>query len=431
MKRLTFLWIILALLACKKEEAEAPIPVISVVEQPQRLLLTLPDTIRLTVELSDADELVSLKVDLLNQALVPVTEGQVYELKGKSGRVNVVFPISDPLIDDGEYFVGLNLNSRRESANVFIKANVVGIPRIATGAVFLARQGNQTHIYQTDSNLNNPALVTTVSCDVHLAFYDAARARIWFAGSNQRNLYYFDLQSRQVVSTISSLFNPGFPVYSSITRGPQWIYLGRGQGNVVGLDANGFQRWLYNLNEGYYPEAIAHLQETFAIALKPFDPFGFRRVQLIEPERLGLIREFPVNGAVLHIGRLNADRTLLLVEEQGQGRLMRYTRSLNRYESETGPDPRNFRSMLPLGNGQFVLLTSQVLLYQPGNSVRTGQFSILSADSAQFVSYESFTNRLLAIRNNQAEIISLGGNGGSGSLLLPVPVLFGFLTRNR
>lgn len=421
----------LLLLSCKKESAQAPIPSISIVQNPASLSIQVPDTVRLTLDLEGEEDLVSLKVDLLNQALVPVEEARVYGLSGKAQRLELVFPISNPQLEDGAYFVGLNLNTARESANKFVPVQLTGIPRTATGAVFLASTGSQTRIYQTDSNALQPQLRATLPFALKEAVYDAAAACVWLTGSVNSSVFKYRLADFQVAAVFSSLPAPGFDTHRSLHLGPQWLYLGRGQGNVVAIDAGANQKWLYSLPEGFMPGYLHHLQQYFLVEMQPIDPSSVRRLQLIEPDRQGLIRELGVNGPLLGAARVDNNHILLLIEEAGQGRLYRYTPVTSRFESETGPDARNFRSILTLPSGELILRSSnQLLRYQVGATVRTGQFTSLANEANEWVSYDPLGHRLLAIQQNQVKYISLV-TGAQQAISLPEAIQFGFFTRSR
>jgi len=184
------------------------------------------------------------------------------------------------------------------------------------------------------------------------------------------------------------------------------------------------------LPEGYLPGWIQHLQQYFLVELQPIDPSGPRRVRLIDPDRQGLIREFGLDGPLLGAALLPDNKILLLVEVLGQGQLFRYTPSVNRFEAETGPDTRNFRSLLPLPSGEMVLRSTQLVRYTPGLAVRTGQFSTLSNGTFQFVSHDPLLNRLLAVQAQEVSYINLT-TAAAQTILLPEAVRFGFLTRSR
>ncbi|MDP2188138.1 MAG: hypothetical protein Q8J69_05595 [Sphingobacteriaceae bacterium] len=431
MKFLSLFCCCVLLLSCKKESAQAPIPEITILQAPSSLSIQVPDTVRLTLDLRGEEELVSLKVNLLNQALVPVTESQVYGISGKSQRLEIVYPINDPQLDDGAYFLALSLNTARESGNKFVPVQLTGIPRTATGAVFLASVGNQTRIYQTDSSGLQPQLRASLPFALKDAVYDPSSACVWLTGMGNSSLYRYRLADFQTSPVFSSLPAPGFETYRSMHLGPQWLYLGRGQGNVVAIDAAATQKWLYNLPEGYVPGMIQHLQQYFLVEMQPIDPTAVRRMQLIEPDRQGLIRELAMNGPLLGAARLANNEVLLLVEEAGQGKLYRYTPSNSRFESETGPDTRNFRSILTLPSGDLIIRSNSSLWrYQPGSNVRTGQFSQLANENFESVSHDPLLNRLLAIQQNQASYISLP-SGSNQSIFLPEAMKIGFLTRSR
>jgi hypothetical protein len=419
------------LVACNKASQQAPIPVISILQAPSSLSVQVPDTVRLTLDLQGEEDLVSLKIDLLNQAQAPVNESKVYALSGKSQRVEMSYPITSANIDDGPYLLTLSLRTARETANRFIPVQLRGIPRMPTGAVFLASDANQTRIFQTDSNGAHPQWRANVPVALKEAVYDPAARCVWLLPAGGNSVYKYQMDGFQASAVFNSLPAPGFDTYTALHLGPQWLYLGRGQGNVVAIDAAGAQKWLYNLPEGHVPGLIRHLQQYFLIELQPIDAAGVRRIQLIEPDRQGLIREFSINGPLLGAALLPNQAVLLLVEEAGSGHLYRFTVPNSRLESETGPDLNDYRSLLPLPNGEIVLTTPQsVLRYSPAAQVRTGQMQVLVNAVVIHLSHDPLLNRLLLLQGGQASYLSLT-NGSQQSVTLPEPAIRGFLTRSR
>jgi hypothetical protein len=84
-----------------------------------------------------------------------------------------------------------------------------------------------------------------------------------------------------------------------------------------------------------------------------------------------------------------------------------------------------------LPSGELILRSSnQLLRYQVGATVRTGQFTSLANEAFEEVSYDPLSNRLLAIQQNQVSYIALV-TGAQQHLLLSEAVKFGFFTRSR
>lgn len=430
-KHFTLFALMCCLFACNGRD-ELPIqPDISIQNAPAVLVLNLPDTARLTIDLTDATGLVSLKVQLLYADLTPATAGLSFGLSGTSARISVVYPIGSTLLPSGTYYIGLNANGSEGTRNAFVKVQLTGIPPYSTGAVFLAEQGGSTRIYQTDSNLNHLSLKATVSCDLRDAIYDAKSAAVWFIGTHSQIVYRYDLQTHQALPVFSSLPAVGFPVYTSMHQGPVYLYLGRGQGNVIALNRSAVQSWLYNVQESHYPGLVRFLGENVLVEIVPVDQNGLKRVQLIHASRLGLIREITVAGQLRGAVRLNVDQVLLLVDVNGQGRLFRYTLSLNKLEAETGPNTRNYLAIFPRNGGAYALHDAEGFrLYNPGATAQTGTFGLAELGSFSFVSYDPLQSRMLGISGASAHIFGLHGSG-NGTITLPEAVSFGFITRSR
>lgn len=430
-KHFALFTLMFGLLACNGREEVPILPTISIQQAPALLELHLPDTVRLTIDLADETGLVSLKVQLLYADLTPATEALNFGLSGSSERVSVVYPIGSALLPSGTYYVGLNANGTQGTRNAFVKVQLTGIPPRSTGAVFLSGSGGNTRIYQTDSVLTQVSLKASVACDLRDAIYDAKSASIWFIGTNAQSVYRYDLQTHQATPVFTSLPAIGFPVHTSIHQGPVYLYLGRGQGNVIALNRSATQSWLYNVQEAHYPGMIRFLGDHVMIEIVPVDQSSLKRVQLIHATRLGLIREITVEGQMRGAVRLNADQVLLLVDVNGQGRLFRYTLSLNKLESELSVNTQHYLSVSPVDEGVFALhYADGFRLYDPGATAQSGSFSTGVAGNYSYISYDPLAHRMLALSGTVAHVYALNGSG-NGSITLPEPATFGFITRSR
>lgn len=425
-----FAWMFV-LLSCNRQD-EVPVqPEILIQNVPAVIELNLPDTVRLVVDVLDPTGLVSLKVQLLYTDLTPADAGLTYGLSGNAARVELVYPLVSTLLPSGTYYLGFNANGTQGTRNAFVKVQLTGIPPQSTGAVFLAEEEGITRIYQTDSSLNNLQLKATVSCDLRDAIYDPMSAAVWFIGANAQNLFRYDLQTQQASAVFSSLPALGFPTHTSIHQGPVYLYLGRGQGNVIALNRSAMQSWLYNVQEAHYPGLVRFLGETVLIEIVPVDASGLRRVQLIHASRLGLIREITVAGQVRGAVRLNADQILLLVDVNGQGQLLRYTLSLSRLEEELSPNSTNYLAIFPTETGIFCLHEATGFhFYVPGQNPRTGTMNGAKNGLFTAVSYDPLRSSVLGLSGSEATIYGLSGNT-VGSIQLPEAPRFGFLTRSR
>ncbi len=430
-KHFTLFAMMFLLLSCNKQE-EVPVqPDIFIQNAPNVLPLNLPDTVRLVVDVQDITGLVSLKVQLLYADLTPADVGLTFGLSGNTARVEVVYPIGSTLLPSGTYYLGLNANGTQGTRNAFIKVQLSGIPPHSTGAVFLAEEGGITRIHQTDSDFNNLQLTATVGCDLRDAIYDAKSASVWFIGTRMQDVFRYDLQTRQATAVFTSLPALGFPTHTSIHQGPVYLYLGRGQGNVIALNRSAMQSWLYNVQEAHYPGLIRFLGETVLIEIVPVDPNGLQRIQLIHASRLGLIREITVAGEVRGAVRLNGDQILLLVDVNGQGQLFRYTLSASRLEAELPPNSTNYLAIFPTEMGMFCLHdTNGFRIYAPSLNPQTGTMNNTQAGAFTAVSYDPLQAAILGVSGSLARVYGLNG-GATASIQLPEAPRFGFLTRSR
>lgn len=431
--RIRIFWYIVLLLAGCKDEKPAPLPVLEIVEGTATRGLQVPDTLRFTVRASDEEGLARLRVELASNgaSFAPLSPPLIYPLSGNSQTIAVAYPITDSLIDDGNYQLVVRLESQREYSQLFIPVNVVGVPRQVTGLCFVAVSGNSSRVYRSGSDFVLPPNPAVWPLAVHYADYQAALGQIWVASGSSPTAYRYQLPTNQLVAGPIAQTAPGFPLFTALQLDRNQVFLGRGAGSIWWANGDGSGARQHVLPEGFYPGAMSVSGNRILYDMLPYDPTGLPRIRLIDREREGLIREIPRNGRLVNAHRLNDDQWLLLVESNGKGELFRYTTSLSRLESETGPDSRHFRDLLALPNGQLVLLHGQTSRYAPGTTVRTGQFTTLTTDSFSFVSHDPLGNRLLCISGQQAKLLPLDGGSTSATIQLPEAMRMGWVLRNR
>ena len=430
--RIRIFWYIVLLLAGCKDEKPAPLPVLEIVEGTATRGVQVPDTLRFTVKASDEEGLARLRVELASGGanFAPLSPPLIYPLSGKSQTIAVAYPITDTLLDDGNYQLVVRLESQREYSQLFIPVNVVGVPRQVTGLCFVAVSGNSSRVYRSGPDFVLPPNPFVWPLAVQYADYQAALGQIWAAGGGSPTAYRYQLPTNLLIAGTNAQTALGFPLFTALQLDRNQVFLGRGAGSIWWANGDGSGARQHVLPEGFYPGAMAVSGNRILYDMLPYDPTGLPRIRLIDREREGLIREIPRNGRLVAAHRLNDDQWLLLIEANGKGELFRYTTSLSRLESETGPDNRHFRQLLALPDGSLVLLHGQTSQYRPGTTVRTGLFSTLSSDSAHFVSYDPLGDRVLLLTGNQAKLLPLGG-GNPATLQLPEPMVFGWVLRNR
>ncbi len=430
--RIRIFWYLVLLLAGCKDEKPAPLPVLNVVEGTAARSVQVPDTLRFTVNASDDEGLARLRVELASSGanFAPLSPPLIYPLSGNSQTIAVAYPLTDTLLDDGNYQLVVRLESQREYSQLFIPVQVVGVPRQVTGLCFLAVSANTSRLYRSGPDFVLPPNPAVWPLAVQFADYQATLGQIWTAGGGSPTAYRYQLPTNQLIAGTTAQTAPGFPLFTALQLDRNQVFVGRGAGSIWWANGDGSGPRQHVLPEGFYPGAMAVSGNRILYDMLPYDPTGLPRIRLIDREREGLIREIPRNGRLVAAHRLNDDQWLLLIEANGKGDLFRYTTSLSRLESETGPDSRHFRQLLALPDGSLVLLHDQTSKYQPGTTVRTGQFSTLSSDSAHFVSYDPLGDRVLLLTGSQAKLLPLA-SGNLVALQLPEPMAFGWVLRNR
>lgn len=431
--RIRIFWYFVLFLAGCKDEKSVPLPVLEMVEGTATRGVQVPDTLRFTVKASDEEGLARLRVELASTGanFAPLSPPLIYPLSGKSQTIAVAYPITDTLLDDGNYQLVVRLESQREYSQLFIPVNVVGVPRQVTGLCFLAVSGNSSRVYRSGPDFVLPPNPSVWPLAVQYADYQAALGQIWAAGGGSPTAYRYQLPTDLLIAGTNAQTALGFPLFTALQLDRNQVFLGRGAGSIWWANGDGSGARQHVLPEGFYPGAMAVSGNRILYDMLPYDPTGLPRIRLIDREREGLIREIPRNGRLVAAHRLNDDQWLLLIEANGKGELFRYTTSLSRLESETGPDNRHFRQLLAIPDGSLILLHDQTSQYRPGTTVRTGQFTTLSTDSFSFVSHDPLGNRLLGISGQQAKLIPLNGGSMPATIQLPEAMRMGWVLRNR
>ncbi|MCD4664268.1 MAG: hypothetical protein K8R68_03285, partial [Bacteroidales bacterium] len=120
-------FIILINLSCKKEE-DLQHPVITIDQPAENLHFSVMDTIPVSAGITDDNNIVSIKVVLVNEKFTPVLDAYYYYPETKSYNLNIYYPIDDYYMKRGSYYIQIRAEDGTNFKNKFRKVYINEVP---------------------------------------------------------------------------------------------------------------------------------------------------------------------------------------------------------------------------------------------------------------------------------------------------------------
>lgn len=180
MKRISFLILVIPLLlsGCHKDPHDTP-PVITVDFPEPNASFDVIDTINFKVRITDDENIISLKVFLVDDAFTPIGNSQSRSVHLRATTINDIFLINQPSLPSGNYYLVFKATDNRNYTKKFVPITLNGIPKKLTN-IILFTTNNQT------STIN---ILDTMFQPVN-AIVSNSQFQDGMANSYQQNIFY-------------------------------------------------------------------------------------------------------------------------------------------------------------------------------------------------------------------------------------------------
>jgi hypothetical protein len=238
---------------CKKEPVDEP-PHISITSPTENYSFNVPDTLLITLAVSDDHEVTQVTVGLLNADNIPVVTGVSAVPANGQGSVTLALPVLSQQLESGPYKILATASDGNNSARQLLPVQLNGMP-LRLRAVFTVTEqsSNSVALYRTDS-LGQTTLATTWPMDFGGAAISSSAQQLYVAGGVSGAFQALDADNLATVWQVPNQSSIGFPWFTSVDVGADGrVLLGTQDGTLRGLNAeNGIGGAVGNLPIGFH-----------------------------------------------------------------------------------------------------------------------------------------------------------------------------------
>ncbi len=240
------------LLACRKEiDSEAP--VVTILQPSDGVVVQVPDTLMIDVEVRDNEQLRSVSAALTDEQGVPLTGTVTRSLDGTYVRMSISLPVSDETLQGGSLYLTMRASDGRNDGRAFRQVSVLPAPLRRLAILLAPAPGTSGTVFRFDPLTGSEAWHGPADIGPLLA----VGPNVFLAGSDQA-----PLQRRSFTGNWSTLAVNGTPASSArpFFRGlghapsDDRIYVGMDDGRVAGYLKSGVQVF----NGWSFPGTVSH-----------------------------------------------------------------------------------------------------------------------------------------------------------------------------
>lgn len=252
------------LTACRKDKDDTP-PTVVILEPVAGTTISIPDTVAVRVQVSDAHAVRSLTVELTDAANATVASAGTLTLDGTGGTYTFSLLLTDERLPGGTCTIAARASDGRNDGRGFREVNILPAP-LRLRAVFLAPpfSGSGTTITRIDS-LGQLSTFATVQ-DFNGIAVDSYTQHLFVAGSQYAPFQAFPTSSAAGAWQVSPPANDQPEQFTAVTVDPRdrHVYFATRDGFIRGFTGQGVQQFTAQCLPGHRCEAIATVQNAVA-----------------------------------------------------------------------------------------------------------------------------------------------------------------------
>ncbi len=258
----------LAVLASCKKDEEKRAPQVTIIAPANGSDLSVPDTLRVSADVSGDDGVDRVVVSLSNTNGIPVVPPVTVIPSSNPARIEVELPLTSDAIATGDYTLEVKALAGEASGKDFRMVQLQSTPlRLRQVVVITRPDANTIAIHRIDST-GALGLANTVIMDLGGAIVSSAAQVIGIMGTVQGPLIAFAPDGQQVRWQKPNLGNSGIAWFTSIDMAADGlIYVGTTDGGLRGYSgATGSTAAVINLTTGYRSERTARVNDKVVVA---------------------------------------------------------------------------------------------------------------------------------------------------------------------
>ncbi len=273
-KKILILVIILSsvFVSCKKDKDELP-PEITITLPAEGTYFDVLDTITISAIVTDETTLEYIKVQLVDENLIPVLNTVSIYPESKTYDINIDYPIYDKMLEGGKYYILVQAMDGSNTTNLYRRINIDAIPLKYQYLCVITKSGSSTvPVYKVDSSFTS-TYKFTADMDYAASMVNSKYDYLAIAGRyiDGVNLYNLTTCTQQGSTIPSGVGNPDNFYFENLYLN-DWLYVSFYSGKIDAFDDNSSLQLRINLDNSihsdFYPAKIIKIDNYLVMELK-------------------------------------------------------------------------------------------------------------------------------------------------------------------
>ncbi len=258
----------LTVLSSCKKDVEKSAPRVTIITPANGFDLSVPDTLRVSADVSGDDGVDRVVIGLANVNGIPVIPSVTVVPSSNPARIEVELPLTSDAIATGDYTLEVKALVGDASGKDFRTVQLQATPlRLREVLVVSRPDANSIALHRIDST-GALSLANTVIMDLGGAVVSSAAQVIGVMGTVEGPLIAFAPDGQQVRWQKSNIGNSGIPWFTSIDLLSDGVmYVGTTDGYLRGYSAqSGSTATVLDLTTGYRSERTVRMNDKLVVA---------------------------------------------------------------------------------------------------------------------------------------------------------------------
>lgn len=252
--------------ACKKE-TDHQHPVITYISPYELQGFNVLDNIPIEAKISDNKIITSLKVGLVDENFAPVLPFIYIYPNSANYTLDVEFPIDDPYLETGEYYVLIKAEDGTNFKNQYQLIFISGIPREFEKLLVLTQGAfNEIQISEIDKS-DDFNFMFNINGDYSGSASNSRYQHLYIAGKDVINLNCYDLPTKEIEWSIEAF--PPVPMHNNdCLYFDEEIYVSFQTNYIYGYLHNGSQIFNATVENDQTPSRLAKFNDFLLVDLQ-------------------------------------------------------------------------------------------------------------------------------------------------------------------
>lgn len=269
--------LVFSLSSCKDDEDESP-PRITIESPFENQIFSSLDSIEAAATITDNEQITSVELEILDLEFNQVAVRQSYPASGSTFSFGQLFPINQPQLLTGDYYLAFRANDGSNVGSAFVKIKINAIPRVLEGVLVLTSLNNQSYVYYREADENDFELEHNFFADAVGGGLNYRQNILATAGGLVGNADFFELEEFGIVNSLPGFGNNGIPFYLSTKYDAklEQFFLTDREGRIQVFDKSTFLLRGFDGLQNHLPLEVFGTQNGYFLSEKEMTGPNFR-----------------------------------------------------------------------------------------------------------------------------------------------------------